>query len=238
MRTSISFFVIAIVILVSACNTRVADIETYVLNEGSISAALETSRPSDNMTEARERLSELNSKGMIEENCSVCEMYPILNIALSEECEIIFSDSGAWVGMVESSGEPVQCIYGGTYLGGPYMQQGFGGDYIRYAQELLWALDEEYIPCAFVNIGTSDMLLVLLAEKNGAYSVLWYDELLSVIATEGKKEGAYFEAVSNVTGETGHEFKDISYLGEGYNRYLNVTNGKGISYLSCKWIPQ
>ncbi len=228
---------ILLIFSLCSCNSHMDKKSSYTLDTFFVPPASDMLCPIEYAEDMVKCLNDMSYSEIVSEDCIIDEVFAILDISISDDT-IIFECSGAWLGLVKSFEKTVQCVYGGTDIGGPYMHQGFGGDYIRYALELLWADSEGYIPRAFINIGTSDMLLVLLVQKSDKYSIIWYDDLLSVLATTGIVEGDYAAAISNVDDNTAYKFKELSFLCAGYNRYLNAIDGKEISYLSCKWLPE
>lgn len=232
----------ALVFLAAACGASKTILPSLTFQDEAIREELELAAIMESAgRQLEEQMEALASRGLIGHDCRLGRALPVLSLAdsLSGDTSPI-SFSGGWVALIETPGEEAcQCVYAGELLtADPYVQQGFGGDFLRFAQECRWAEEAGNIPCAYLDIGTTEFLPLLLTETpEGSFLLLWYDDPIAVLSTRGDVREDYFWAETNVTSGTAHYFVDLDVLAEGYTRYLAATAAYPRNYLGFKWLP-
>lgn len=132
---------------------------------------------------------------------------------------------------VDIDGETAQCVFAGALKGD--IQRGYGGDWKRYGWEIRWAEAAGLTPLAYVDLGTSSFVPVLLVQEEQELRVLWYANLA---ALHYSGEGDEVDYRSGVTEDTSWSLESLELLMEGYERYLEMCRLYPNNYLGLQWL--
>jgi hypothetical protein len=131
----------------------------------------------------------------------------------------------------DEEGETVQCVFAGALKGD--IQAGHGGDRKRYGLEIKWAEDAGLSPLAYVDLGVSSFVPVLLVQDGQEVKVLWYSDRG---ALQYGGDGAETGYRSGVTEDTEWSLESLEMLMEGHERYLEMCRLHPNNYLGLKWL--
>ncbi len=134
----------------------------------------------------------------------------------------------------DREGETAQCVFAGALKGD--ISRGYGGDWKRYGLELLRSEEAGLTPLAYVDLGVSAFVPVLLVQEKQDVRVLWYaDPGALCYAADGSPDPDY---QSGVTGDTPWSLESPEMLMEGYERYLEMCALHPGNYLGLRWLSR
>ena len=159
---------------------------------------------------------------------------PVLQLSL-EENTITLRPAGLLMSLcADERGETAQCVFAGALKGD--IRKGWGGDWKRCGLEARRAEAEGLIPLAYVDLGTSSFIPVLLVQDGQEVRVLWYpDPGVLSYSGEGELPSDYR---SGVTEDTPWRLESPEIIMEGYERYLEICRLHPDNYLGLRWLSE
>ena len=158
-------------------------------------------------------------------------MLPVLQL-IRDGNTITLRPSGLLLSLcVDEYGETAQCVFTGSLKGD--IQAGYGGDWKRYGLEVRWAENVGAKPFAYVDIGVSIFIPVLLVQEKQDVRMLWYT---TPDVLYYSKDGSKVDYQTGVSEDTPWRLESLEMLMEGYERYFGMCRLYPNNYMGLQWI--